>query len=136
VTPKSEPATAKTWGRDRNYDGLPDDWQSEFWGTESRLWPPAVQDTDGDGASNRDEFLAGTNPADPESVLRITLQQTDQGSLVAWNSEPGGIYRLQSSADLAAWNDVGGNQFAAGRISTVVVESGSAAAYYRIIRIR
>lgn len=136
ITPKSEAATAKTWGRDRNFDGLPDDWQTEHWGADTRAWPSPLADTDNDGASNRDEFLAGTVPVNSDSVLKITLQQTDQGSIVGWNSEPGGIYRLQNSVDLTSWSDVGSNRFAAGRSSTVLVEGDDAAAYYRIIRIR
>jgi hypothetical protein len=136
ITPKSEATAARTWGRDRNYDGLPDDWQAAHWGADSRLWPSPLEDSDGDGASNRDEFLAGTAPANPESVLRITLQQTDQGSIVAWNSEPGGVYRLEGSTDLQAWAPVGSYRFAASRASSVLVTGASATAYYRIVRIR
>lgn len=136
ITPKSPATTARTWGRDRNFDGLPDDWQMEHWGSDPRFWPSPAVDSDGDGASNRDEFLAGTSPANPDSVLRIALQQTDQGNIVAWNSEPGGVYQLESSSDLQSWVAIGGYRFAAGRGSTVLVTGESATAYYRIIRIR
>ena len=59
---------------DRDGDGLPDDWEIAF-GT---LWdvPDADADPDGDGMTNREEYLAGTNPRDPESNLRVSKVST------------------------------------------------------------
>ena len=31
----SDAATGTTWGRDNNFDGLPDDWQASWWGANS-----------------------------------------------------------------------------------------------------
>ncbi len=61
---------------DADRDGLPDTFE-----TDSHLNPndptDASSDTDGDGATNRDEYLAGTDPQDPESVLRIESIEID-----------------------------------------------------------
>src|SRR5262249_20687942 len=60
--PVSDATTAKTWGEDSNFDGLPDDWQGLYFGGDQTKWPNGSADSDGDGASNLLEFLAGTNP--------------------------------------------------------------------------
>src|SRR5206468_2715960 len=39
-SPLSDVGTGKTWGADRNNDGLPDDWQALYWGTNKVSWPP------------------------------------------------------------------------------------------------
>jgi hypothetical protein len=53
-----------------------------------------------------------------------------------WNTEPGTIYQVQTSADLVGWLNVGGTRFAAGKSDSVPVPSSAELAIYRIIRIR
>lgn len=132
----SEPGTGRTWGEDANFDGLADDWQSGFWGSSPANWPAPQADSDGDGATNLQEFQAGTNPADPDSVLRTQLVATAQGTRLGWNTQPGMIYQVQSSVDLKAWGDVGTPRFAAGASDSMLVEGANASAYYRILRLR
>lgn len=136
VSPLSEPASGRTWGRDRNNDGLPDDWQAQYWGVNSATWPPAGADSDGDGASNLAEFLAGTDPTNPESALRLSIQPTTGGLLLQWNAVPGSIYQLQASDDLRTWSDAAGPAFAPGDQAASVVPTNAATVYYRVIRIR
>ena len=92
-------------------------------------------DSDGDGASNLQEFLAGTNPTDPDSVLNVRIVSTSQGHSVKWNAIPGCLYRVQTSLDLRSWQDVGTPWFAADTAGSILVNDGNAA-YYRIIRMR
>jgi hypothetical protein len=134
----SAPATGTTWGDDENLDGLPDDWQSLYWGTDSSKWPSPNVDSDGDGATNLQEFLAGTDPTDPGSALRVQAVSTAQGVQLGWNSHPGFVYQVQVSQSLVAgsWTNVGAPRFAAGIIDSVPMDGTNGAAYYRVIRLR
>jgi hypothetical protein len=136
ISPLSDPASGTTWGRDRNHDGLPDDWQTLYWGANGATWPTPTVDSDGDGASNLAEFLAGTDPSRLESALRVSINSTTGGLLVQWNAVPGSIYQLQSSPDLKAWSDAAGPAFAAGAVASSVIPGTSSTAYYRVIRVR
>jgi hypothetical protein len=86
VSPVSAAATGVTWGTDDNFDGLPDDWQARFWTANVAAWPAANADSDGDGVSNLQEFLAGTNPMDASSVLKLSLSSSTQGWRLNWNA--------------------------------------------------
>jgi tartrate-resistant acid phosphatase type 5 len=55
---------------DRDGDRLPDAWETQF-GFNPEDAVDAALDLDGDGASNLAEWLAGTDPASSESVLRM-----------------------------------------------------------------
>lgn len=132
VTPQSPSQTAVTWSEDENADGLPDSWQAKFFGSNSSFWPPPNADTDGDRNSNRDEFLAGTNPADSTSALRTSLESTPLGTLLVWNSRPGGLYQIQASSDLVGWSDVGGIRLASGERESVLMQDVPANSYFRI----
>jgi hypothetical protein len=58
-----------TGGTDSNADGLPDAWERLYFGIIA-VNPNA--DADGDGMSNKEEYLAGTNPTNATDRLRIT----------------------------------------------------------------
>ena len=62
------------------------------------LLDPAA-DNDGDGMNNVAEDIAGTDPLDPNSVLRI-LSLTS-GNLLTWSSVSNKTYRVLATADLA-----------------------------------
>ncbi len=136
LSPLSDAVSATTWGADNNFDGLPDDWQRTYFGEAESGWGSALADSDGDGVNNRTEFLAGTDPRNSASVLRLSIGQTPQGWQVNWDSVPGLVYRLQYSSDFNAWSDVGGYRFAPGTRDAAFVDAISGMAYYRVIRIR
>jgi hypothetical protein len=56
-------------------------------------------DYDGDGMSNVAEDIAGTNPLDANSVLRILSLTV--GNLLTWSSISSKTYRVQATTSLA-----------------------------------
>ncbi len=140
-SPKSPPGSGQTWGEDLTGpagvpDGLPDDWQRRYWGDKAGDWPPPNVDSDGDGASNWQEFLAGTNPIDPHSVLLARFVHSLQGRRLEWNTVPGFIYQVQATTNFATWDNYGVPRFAPGAVDSVPVSGNSGAAFYRVIRLR
>ena len=137
----SRPSSGTTWGEDRTGpdgvpDGLPDDWQGQYWGVKAALWPAGNVDSDGDGVSNAREFLAGTNPLDPNSVLKMRFTWNRFGRLLNWNTQPGFVYQVQVSNDLADWTNFGSARFAAGTTDSVAVSGSRQAEYFRVLRVR
>jgi len=53
---------------DTDGDGLPNDWEQQYFNSTTIASPTA--DSDGDGQSNYAEFVTGTNPLDPNDHLR------------------------------------------------------------------
>jgi hypothetical protein len=90
-------------------DGLPIAWLLLNFGTTN---VDANADPDHDGASNAQEYLAGTDPNNSASVLRITAENFAAGGTTAsltWNSVPTRFYYVTKTPALAppAWTDSG-----------------------------
>jgi len=132
----SQAGTGKTWAEDANYDGLPDDWQARSFGADPSKWPSANVDSDGDGASNLQELLAGTDTADNASVLRVRILSTSQGPRLEWNTEPDYIYQVQLQGGDVAWVSIGTPRFAAGKSDSIPLTGDQSVALYRVIRLR
>ena len=132
----SAAALGVTWGPDLNGDGIPDDWQKLYFGKTPADWPGRHADSDGDGASDYNEFLAGTNPLDPTSVLRSHLATVNDQLRFNWNARPGMVYQVQVSTNLVDWVNVGSPRYAAGAVDSVPIEKSGAGGFYRVIRVR
>lgn len=131
-SPLSEATTNTTYGTIL-YAGIPVEWMAQYFGQD---WPAATADSDGDGDSNRDEYLRGTDPTDKNSVLRPVVRSTSQGLFLDWPTVPGLMYQVQSSAAVdGVWANVGGPRFAAGTNDSVYV-GGASAGFYRVGRLR
>jgi len=133
ISPQSDPVTVKTWGADLNADGLPDDWQQLNFG---KLRPGGKEDSDGDGATNYEEFLAGTDPTDPTSVLRAQINAREQGLYIEWSTVPGNYYQLQVTGDFNTWNNIGTPRFAHSTTDSLPCNGPGQVRYYRVIRMR
>ncbi len=136
VSPLSIPASGRTYGADGNTDGIPDEWQVSYWGATASKWGAPGDDSDGDGMSNYQEFLAGTDPRDAASSLKTEVQ-TVQGALYfKWNTVPGKVYQMQFSSDFQTWTNLGAQRMAVSGEDSVFVEQSAGLGFYRIVLVR
>jgi hypothetical protein len=88
---------------DADADGLPDDWELSHAGNLNDL--TASGDHDKDGSPDRDEFLAGTDPTDPSSLLRIlaiAVNRLTSTVTLTWSSQPTRLYQILKCDELAS----------------------------------
>jgi hypothetical protein len=117
---------------DSDGDGLPNAWEDEHPCVDRNV-PDADDDADGDGKTNEEEYLAGTDPCDPLSVLIITMIAREPGGVrVAWTSEPERLYRVWASDNMATWQVVGPDVIAAGSSSDVLDTAATPRRVYRV----
>lgn len=82
---------------DTDGDGMPDWWEDQH-GLDKNVNDAAL-DSDGDGASNLNEYHAGTKPDDAESAFRIvSLQRETNNTRITWTTVIGKSYRVQTNA--------------------------------------
>jgi hypothetical protein len=90
------------WLTDSNGDGIPDGWYLQY-GFDPDGPSVAELDSDGDGFTNRQEFLLGTDPTDPTSRFRVTnVEVNEAGHLtVTWTSVGGRTYIVEYTNELS-----------------------------------
>ena len=124
-------------GTDSDHDGLPDAWELLNFG-HLGLDPNA--DADGDGRSNLQEYLAGTDPNDPNDLLVFTAYNTTPGGTSAsftWNSQWSRFYYLEETLNLQppiSWYDSGLGLIWPGAPSTtrVLSDTNAPQRFYRV----
>lgn len=115
-------------GTDSDGDGIADGWERSYTNTLTAF--TATNDTDHDGLTDQQEYLADTNPLDASDSLRITTFLRGNGGDptrvdMTWTSKPTRFYRLERRPAFAAgspwgqfvtgfeswlgWNNVGFN---------------------------
>jgi hypothetical protein len=77
-------------------------------------------------------FLTGASPTVASTWLSTALINSPQGYFLTWNPQPGRVYQVQVSADLASWSNLGSPRFAAGAVDSLYVGISSVA-YYRVL---
>ena len=89
---------------DVNKNGISDAWEQRFFGAVDAGYTGLV-DSDGDGATDIEEWRAGTSPKDAASRLRVSLPETLPNGTVrfTWDAVTGRLYALETSNDLLAW---------------------------------
>jgi hypothetical protein len=123
---------------DSDGDGMDDDWELAYFNTLARN---GSGDFDGDGKTDLEEFRAGTDPTNQDSVLRaLTVSRTGGGARVFWQAIPGRSYRVEFKDDLewTGWTTISGQVQSNG--STSWIDDPSAAStsrrFYRIVAVR
>lgn len=87
---------------DADGNGLPDFWELVTFGDIGTY--DAMEDLDSDGSNNLDEFYAGTDPQDKNSLFAIQEYTVDESEIsISWNTITQRMYRLQGSFDLINW---------------------------------
>jgi hypothetical protein len=118
-------------------DGMDDAWEITMFGDVHRN---GQADADQDGMNDRNEYLAGTDPGNGESLLRMHALALADGRRVTiyWSAVPGKTYRVQWSPRLseeARWQDLPGDVLALDEIASKVddtIDEGGQERYYRI----
>jgi hypothetical protein len=119
-------------GADGDGDGIADGWERTRFGTLATA--TAASDYDRDGMTDRQEYLAGTDPLDLNDNLRITYMErgvpphSPTYMMLEWTSKPTRFYHLEQRAafnpaspweqyvtgfeSIPGWTSVGFDEFA------------------------
>ena len=94
-------SSASGGGLDADADQMPDAWERRH--ALDPVRDDRLEDADGDGQDNRSEFLAGTDPRDRSSCLRLRCDFGDGGPSegqvrLRWDAKAGRSYTLLESA--------------------------------------
>ncbi len=122
-------------------DGIPDWWRLAFFDHPTGLAADlsrAEDDSDGDGAPNLAEFLAGTSPLDAASAFRITRVTAASNEIqLFWTTRTNKSYQLQQTdrlSDGAAWTNLG--SALSGTDGVLTQSVGAAAGTSRFFRVQ
>lgn len=127
--------TANVIITDTDNDGMADSWEQTYFNTLARN---GNDDFDQDGFSDAAEFLAGTLPNDPNSLLRMNRHVTNTvaQTSVSWSAITGRSYRVQYKNRLTdpGWNDLAGIVIASSTnaVKVDVTSAGEPQRYYRV----
>jgi hypothetical protein len=115
---------------DSDRDGLPDAWETFHFGS---LEMSPNNDSDGDGLTNLDEYLAGTNPTDSSSSLKGFIGNSANGIQISWSTIPGKTYRLLSVQSLPATQSEAVIEFTATEsVATYLITLNAAATFFYV----
>jgi len=114
-----------------------DEWKLHFFGSVTAPNAVDLADPDGDGVPNWMEYVAGTDPTDPNSKLRFISvdKQIVSGQpklALHWLTAPGKAYEVQSSSvPVGTWNTLG-TVSGDGSITTYTDSAGATSRFYRL----
>jgi len=89
---------------DTDGDGIPDQWETAY-GLIATNALDALVDTDGDGMNNRDEYIAGTDPSDAASYLKVSQLSVSSPAQITFQAVSNKTYTIEYTDDLniPAW---------------------------------
>lgn len=126
---------------DSDGDGIPDWWMLKYFGHptgQAGDLSLAQDDADGDGMSNLQEYLAGTDPTNPSSVLAVHISPPSvagNAATLTWPAVPGRSYQVQSTDNLdnPVWQTYSGSVVVIGSQGSITVAATQAALFYRVV---
>lgn len=121
---------------DYNFDGLDDRFQRQWFPLFTATNAAPTADPDGDGFPNSSENIAGTNPTNAASLLKIdSIKQDITGATVTWRSVVGKSYQLgfRSPITASGWTPVGVPVMATGITTSKLDPNGTSTnRFYRV----
>ena len=114
---------------DVDKDGMDDQWEVDNFGD---LFWFGEEDTDGDGQTNLEEFVGGSDPNDWSSRSGITsLERVSDDVVVTFPVASGRTYSLEASLDLQMWEPQPVAVFSEnGGIGTFTMPAGGLPSFY------
>ena len=125
---------------DSDGDGIPDWWMMKYFGHptgQASDHSLASDDYDGDGVSNLQEFLAGTDPTDRNSVFRLwAAVPTGNTMNLTWPAVPGKSYAVQYKTRLEdpAWLTAPGNVWVTGSQGSYPATVTQSNSFFRVFK--
>ena len=119
---------------DSDGDGLPDDWETANGLNSSDPNDPGA-DSDGDSMTNGEEYIAGTDPQDEESYLRVDRVGASQPATIEFLAVSNRTYSVQFTDSLTntTWSslaDIGART--TNHVEVVVDPNPGPSRYYRL----
>ncbi len=107
----------------RAADPLPVEWKARFFGSSQSSLADAAGDPDGDGLTNLEEYIAGTDPVVAASTPRLVFEPSSKGNVVRlkWLSAPGKRYQIERAVDILSksWEPIGDSVVGTGEFMDV-----------------
>jgi hypothetical protein len=133
---KSDIFVLKLGSADSDGDGLDDDWEVAYFGNLSR---DGSSDFDNDGQTDLQEFRAGTDPTNINSIFRVLTVAPlgGGGTRVMWIGNPNRSYRVEFKADLggSSWTTLNGTVSWNGSAASLTDASPAVNRFYRVVRL-
>ena len=122
---------------DADGDGMSDDWENTYLGGTNASSGTAGEDYDGDGFCDLHEYIAGTDPTLPGSLLKIAdvTHDTGEGYVFQWPSVAGKVYNVEWIGDMMTppWGTVASNIVATPPLNVHTISvTGVKSGFYRV----
>jgi glucose/arabinose dehydrogenase len=112
-------------------DGIPDDWEIAC-GLDATLAADATSDSDGDGHTAWQEYMANTNPAEASSHLKAHIRAGTNPE-IWFLSSTGRVYTLEHSLEpTVEWTAVRANIHGTGSTLTLTLTNAARSCFYRL----